>query len=201
MTSTKQAIFEAAIIDACTKHTQEHWQDNDYRACVFIKPCYFVKYDDHETLWPQIATQLYISNYAESRIDAPRVPKVIHHFRGDQRRAYLVMEYIKLIDSPPALHERTAAALKWLSGVPAPPKHVMGPLGGGYIRHRFFKDYEAPLLFSSIEALERYIEKVRPCLYLLEHPPSANVILARGARGSRNWPNTRWNPSASVVSG
>ena len=84
------------------------------------------------------------------------------------------MEYIKLTDSPPDLHER-AEALKWLSRVPTPPNHVIGPLGDGRIRHKFFKDYEAPLLFQSIEALERYMEKVRPCLCFLKRPPSANI--------------------------
>ncbi|KIM92108.1 hypothetical protein PILCRDRAFT_57571, partial [Piloderma croceum F 1598] len=138
---------------------------------------YFVKYDDYETLQPQIPTQLYISRYAESQADAPRIPKVIHHFEGDQGTGYFVMEYIKLSDpSPSDLPERTAEALKWLSGVPAPSEHVMGPLGPGHIRHRFFKDNMAPLLFSSIKALELYIDKVRPYLYFLKHPPSADIF-------------------------
>ncbi|CAA7268184.1 unnamed protein product [Cyclocybe aegerita] len=164
---------------ACTKHAQEHWSDNDYRACVFFGPGpdYFVKYNNKKALWPEIATQLYISNYAESQADAPRIAKVIHHFEGDQGTAYLVMEYIKLADSPPDLHERTAEALKWLLGVPAPPNHVIGPLGGGRIRHRFFKDYKAPLLFSSIEALERYIEKGRTRL-----PRSVKPVRISGER-------------------
>ena len=147
-----------------------------YRACVVIEPGYFVKYDGHEILQPQIATQLYISRYAESRADAPRIPTVIHHFERDQGRGYFVMEYIRLLDpSPSDLPERTAEALKWLSGVPAPSEHVMVPLGPGRIRDGFFKDYKAPLLFSSIKALERYIDKVRPCLYFLEYLPSADM--------------------------
>ncbi len=83
---------------------------------------------------------------------------------------YLVMEYVNLMDPPLGdLPERTVEALRWFMGVPAPPGHVLGPLGGGIIRHRFFKDNEAPLVFSSIGALERYIAKVRPYLsYFLE---------------------------------
>ena len=162
MTPTEKAAFEAVIMTACTKHEQEHWQDDDYRACVFIGSDYFVKFGHYEIIWPQIATQLYISDYAESQADAPRIPKVLHHFQGDRRRTYFVMEYITLTDSPPDLYERAGEALKWLSSVPAPPNHVIGPLGGGCIRHRFFKDDEAPLLFSSVEALERYMEKVCP---------------------------------------
>ena len=176
MTSIDQASFQADIIATCTKHEEEHWQDGDYRACGVIKPGYFIKYDDYETLQPEIATQLYISHYAESQADVPRIPKVIQHFEGDQGRGYFVMEYIKLLDpSPSDLPERTAEALKWLSGVPAPSKHVMGPLGPSCIRHRFFKDNKAPLLFSSIKALELYMDKVHPCLYFLEHLPSADM--------------------------
>ena len=176
MMSIDQTAFEADIVTACTKHKKEHWRDDDYRACVVIKPGYFVKYDSYKTLQPQIATQSYISHYAESQADAPRIPKVIHHFEGDQGRGYFVMEYIKLSDpSPSDLPERAAEAVKWLAGVPAPPEHVMGPLGPGLIRHGLFKDYKAPLLFSSIKALELYMDKVCPCLYFLEHPQSADM--------------------------
>jgi len=85
---------------------------------------------------------------------------------------YLVMEFVKLT----AAHiDQTAQALVWLSSVPPPPNHVIGPLGGGRIRHKFFKDYKAPLIFSSVEALQRYMRKVRPCFYILEHPPFANM--------------------------
>ena len=85
MTSIDQAAFEADIVTTCTKHEEEHWRDNDYRACVVIEPGYFVKYDDYETLQPQIVTQLYISRYAES------IPKVIRHFEGDQGRGWSIL--------------------------------------------------------------------------------------------------------------
>lgn len=159
MTPAEQATFEAAIAKACLEHERAHWRDDDYRACVLIGTDYFIKFDDPKALWPEIVTQMYISKYAEDTPGTPRIPKIIHHFR-DQQLMYLVMEYIKLADDPPDISERTTEALRWLSEVPAPPDHVVGPLGGGIIRHSFFKDYRAPLLFSSIDALERYIEKV-----------------------------------------
>jgi hypothetical protein len=73
---------------------------------------------------------------------------VVHHF-GDSRTKYLVMEFITFTASP---IDRTAQALVWLSSVPPPPNHVIAPLGGGRIRHKFFKEYTAPLLFSGVEA-------------------------------------------------
>ncbi|KAJ7269836.1 hypothetical protein C8J57DRAFT_1607772 [Mycena rebaudengoi] len=78
------------------------------------------------------------------------------------------MEHIELIHPSliADLPERTAQALDWLSRVSAPPEDVvgsskdaMGPVGGGLIRHRFFKDDEAPLDFSSIDALGRHMNE------------------------------------------
>lgn len=171
MSSTERSALEATIVDACTRHEEAHWNEFGFRTCVSIGTEYFVKFGDPKTLGPVAATQEYIFAYAQSHTETPytpRIPKVIFHF-GDQQTIYIVMEYITLADPPPDIPERTADALKWLSEVPAPPGHVFGPLGGGVIRHRFFKDWKAPMVFSSIEALERYIEKVSSCLFL-EHP-------------------------------
>ncbi len=48
----------------------------------------------------------------------------------------------------------------------------MGPIGGGLICHRLFKNHKAPLAFSSIDALERYMNEVHRCLYFfrVHHP-------------------------------
>ncbi|KAF9055016.1 hypothetical protein BDZ89DRAFT_1055641 [Hymenopellis radicata] len=165
MSSTLPADLETVIMDTCEKHKAAHWRDSDYRACVSIDTKYFVKFDNPRTLWPEIETQRYISEYAlQSPDTSPRIAKVIHHF-GDLQTMYFVMEHVALVDPPPLdLPERTAEALRWLAGVPAPPGHVFGPLGGGVLRHSFFKDYKAPLVFSSIGAVERYIAKAQTLL-------------------------------------
>jgi hypothetical protein len=143
---------------------------------VSIGTDYFVKFGDPDVLWPEFKTQSYIFDCARSNPhpDAPRIPRVVHYF-GDSRTSYLVMEFITLTAAPLDLIDRTAQALVWLSSVPPPPNHVIGPLGDGCIRHKFFKDYTAPLLFSSVEALQRYMCKVRACFHFLEHPPFANM--------------------------
>ena len=96
---------------------------------------YFVKFGNPDDLWPELQTQSYIFDYARSNPhpDAPRIPQVVHHF-GDSMTMYLVMEFITLTAAP---IDRTAQALVWLSSVPPPPNHVIGPLGGGCIRHKF----------------------------------------------------------------
>jgi len=143
---------------------------------------YFVKFGHPNEILPEIQTQSYIFDYARSNPDpdAPRIPQVVHHF-GDSRTEYLVMEFITLTAAP---IDRTAQALVWLSRVPPPPNHVIGPLGGGRIRHKFFKEYKAPLLFSSVEALQRYMYKVRPSFYFLEHPPFTNMQSGPGVHSA-----------------
>ena len=176
----QKAALEANIVEACTNHELVHWKDKDYRACVSIGTNYFVKFGHPDDLRPELQTQLYIFDYARANPhpNAPRIPQVVHHF-GDSRTMYLVMEFITLTAAP---LDRTAQALVWLSSIPPPPNHVIGPLGGGYIRHKFFNDYEAPLLFSSVEALQRYTHKVRLCFHFLEHPPFANMRSGPGVQ-------------------
>jgi hypothetical protein len=149
--------------------------------CLFVEPYYFVKYSHPNTLGPEIATQKYISDCAKSESDTsciPRIPKIKHCFQ-EGWTMYLVMEYITLTVPPPSdLNERIAVALKWLSEVKPPPGHAIGPLGGGRIFHNVFKDFEAPLLFSSVDALERYLEAVRPVLCIfwsMHHSLTCNL--------------------------
>lgn len=179
MSSTNLSALEAAIVDTCEKHQEVHWEDSEYRPCVSIDGKYFVKFKNTRFLWPEIATHMYIFEYAQSQPETPGMPRiseVIHHFT-DQNMMYMVMEHITLTDTSPD-PTKIAEALRWLSEVPAPPDHVFGPLGGGVIRHSFFKDYEAPLVFSSIEALERYIEKAGTYLSKLRKTPLERVSLS-----------------------
>ena len=186
--ATLEAL-EANIVEACTNHELVQPKDNKYRACVSIGTDYFVKFGDSCTLWPELQTQSYIFDYARSNPhpDAPRIPQVVHHFE-DRWTMYLVMEFITLTaDAHPDLINRIKRALVWLSSVPPPPNHVIGPLGGGHIRHHFFKDGEAPLLFSSVEALQRYMNRVRPCFHFSgAHPPFANMQSGPGVQIALN---------------
>ena len=189
MTDAELAAFEVDIIATRAEHRQSHWRDVDYRACVSLsleskKSKCFIKFDDPETLQPEFLTQSYIYDYAMRHRSGPRIPQVLHYFEA-QKKAFLVLEHIELTHPSliTNLAERTARALDWLSGVSAPPedvighsKDVIGPIGGGPIRHGFFKNNKAPLVFSSIDALERYMNKVRH--YLLFFRVSAIQQLA-----------------------
>ena len=159
---------QAIIVEACRVHEESNWRQQNYRAAIPIGTDCFVKFGDPQTLLPEVTTQQYIWDHARAhptKPGRPRIPEVRYHFIH-QQTMYMVVEFIKLVNSPPDINQRRAVALSWLSEVPLPPNHVIGPLAGGRICHQFFKDYKAPLDFSSVEALERYIEKVSRGLYL-----------------------------------
>ena len=73
----------------------------------------------------------------------------MEHRFGDSKTKHLIIELIMLTAAPLNLVGRTTQTLVWLSSVPPPPDHVIRPLGGGHIRHKFFKEYMAPLLSSA----------------------------------------------------
>jgi len=161
------AAFEDAIIDACERHERAHRREDGYRRCVVVGE-FFVKFDSYGSLYSPAQTQIYVSQCAEGDMSAPRVPKVIYFFHRDYQMAYVIMDYINLTPPPvPDLPKKAALAIQWLRDLPAPPGQVLiGPLGGGRARHVLFKDFEAPLSFSSVEAIERYLNKVRLRLFL-----------------------------------
>jgi len=166
------AAFEATIISACDEHERASRWKRGYRRCLVIEG-FFIKFDSYRSLYPQVETQKYVFRCAKDDISAPRVPEVLHFFHRDYRMAYVVMEYIKFTPPPvPDLPKKAALALQWLRDLPAPPDCPwIGPLGGGRVRHRLFKDYEAPLSFVSIQAIERYLNTV--CAYIvlsIRHP-------------------------------
>ena len=163
MSSNTLSDSQQAIIAHCAQHEILHPRRTEFVCVVFEGR--FIKYGNHGSLYPQYETHQYISRFADGDPSAPRVPKVYDYFTPDRITAYLVMEYIELKPSPAQdAPQRVAKALQWLRDLPAPPSVTIGPLGGGRARHPLFKDFEARLSFSSIDAVERYMNKVRPCL-------------------------------------
>ncbi|KAL1725619.1 hypothetical protein EV714DRAFT_287779 [Schizophyllum commune] len=139
------AALEAEVVTTCLEHKP-----------VRVGTEFFVKFGHSSDLGPEIETQRYISDHAMTNPGrgVPRIPRMLHSFERDGT-TYLVMEFINLVPTPEDFIDKVTAALMWLASVPAPPDHVLGPLGGGRIRHGLFKDARAPLPFSSVGALER----------------------------------------------
>ncbi|KAJ7069699.1 hypothetical protein C8F01DRAFT_1245886 [Mycena amicta] len=131
MTPDEIAALGDNVVQICQAHQPENWRKHDYRVFVFVEPGnVVVKYGDPHMLQPEITTQKYVFDYAESQ-------------NGQ------FMERITLT-VPSDLIERVAVALNWLSKVEPPPYHAIGPLGG-CIRHGVFKDFLVPLLFPSVD--------------------------------------------------
>lgn len=159
--STDFVALEPAIVSACAQHERENKKDyHNYRRCLpFGK--YFVKFDTYSTFYPEVVTLKYLADLAKSDASAPRVPEVYHFFHNNGWLAYVVMEYIDLVQvSAETLALKAAQAVRWMRSVPAPHGVVLGPKGNGRARHVVFKNREAPLDFVSLDALERYFNKV-----------------------------------------
>ncbi|KAG8829077.1 hypothetical protein FRC17_007154 [Serendipita sp. 399] len=156
---TPTATLEDAIIKACTEHEDQHGGKRGYRRCLVFEG-FFVKFDDYISLQPQAETQIYVFQCAMHDTNAPRIPEVLHflHRDGDDM-AYIIMDYINLTATPPPdFHSKVAHALQWLHDLPLPHERVrIGPLGSGCARHPVFKDYVAPLPFTSVQAIQRYL--------------------------------------------
>ena len=152
--STNFAALEPAIVSACAQHERENENDRNYRRCLpFGK--YFIKFDAYSSFYPEVVTLKYLADLAKSDASAPRVPQVYHFFHDNGRMAYVVMEYIDLVQvSAETLAPKAAQAVRWMRSVPAPYDVVLGPKGNGRARHVVFKDCEAPLDFVSLDALE-----------------------------------------------
>jgi hypothetical protein len=161
MPSVSLSAEQEAIIKRCEEHYKDGRLQPGFKRYVVFEP-YLIKYDSHGSLYPQYQTQQYIYERAVGDDGAPRVPKIYDYFTSERNIAYLVMERLDA-EPTPARNDpkKVAEALQWLRRVSAPRDVAIGSLGGGPACHRLFKENTAPLLFSSTEALERYMNRVR----------------------------------------
>ncbi|EKM74487.1 hypothetical protein AGABI1DRAFT_88301 [Agaricus bisporus var. burnettii JB137-S8] len=153
--------LEDIIVEACAKHLLKFSLHlDDYRLCLVVNG-FFVKFNNYFDIYPEYETLKYISRCAKNNINAPHVPEIVHFFhRQDLCWAYLVMENINLMSPPEDFSQRVAKAIQWLHDCPVPPDGArIGPVGSGRARHRLSWEFEAPLEFSSIQALERFLNR------------------------------------------
>lgn len=73
-------------------------------------------------------------------------------FREDEKRGQGQADYS-------LLYKHIAEGIRLLS-VKAPPEAKPGPVGGGIIRHPFFKNFEAATPYRDVEMLEAHLNKV-----------------------------------------
>lgn len=146
-----------AIISLCQTHPES--RKYNFGKCVVFNS-YFVKFGLARELEFQCKTQEYIHSMTLNHPSAPRVPRVVDYFAFEPCKAYLVMEFVNGTTPTNDACKEVADALQWLRNVPTPAGAKIGSIGGGPARHDIFKDFQAPLLFTSNEALQNYVNEV-----------------------------------------
>ncbi|KAI0633756.1 hypothetical protein C8Q77DRAFT_1073526 [Trametes polyzona] len=136
-------------------------------------PRYFIKYGSEQAVATQARTQDYIYHHTLRDPAAPRVPRVYLAFSVHGKFAspqeYMVMEYIphptveKWLSRHPEdatiIRPLVVSAVGWILALPVPAATGVGPVGGGVIRHVFFKDQEAPYPFPAVANLQAYVNR------------------------------------------
>ncbi|KAG8913126.1 hypothetical protein FRC00_002989 [Tulasnella sp. 408] len=169
--------FEEAIVSACDTHERNNWRVVGYRRCLLVGG-FFVKYGGYSSVHPAYLTQVHLANAANA-VPEVHIPEVHHFFHRDNGMAYVVMEHIEMIEvSTEELVQKTAQAVKWMHSVEAPDEVVLGPLGSGPARHVVFKDCVAPLDFTSVDALERFLNKAFGKIRVFSKKPIADISFA-----------------------
>ncbi|KIM41209.1 hypothetical protein M413DRAFT_445255, partial [Hebeloma cylindrosporum] len=130
------------------------------RSIIFDK--FFIKYNEHKDMHAEYAMQQYIFNRAEGDPNAPRVPRIHDFFIFDNIRmgiiGYLVMEYIHTSPTRSGdVPEKVASALQWLRDLPRPSDTTIGSVAGPDAPYNLLKGLKTPIAFSSIDAIERYM--------------------------------------------
>lgn len=177
MSSYSLSPLQLQIIQLCDDHEERERFYKNFKQCIVFEK-YFIKFDSHLSIDSEYATQQYIFKFslAEGDPSAPRVPKIYDYFTPDNRMGYLVMEYIQASSTLPRdVLEKVANALQWVRGLPAPSDAAIGSVAGRDAPYMLFRGFMAPMAFSGIEAMERYMNKVCLCLPPFpKHLPSAN---------------------------
>ncbi|KAG8984294.1 hypothetical protein FRB90_005425 [Tulasnella sp. 427] len=126
-----------------------------------------VKYGLSEALplKTRVANQRYFHSVARNA-EQIRVADIVHEFKHksarEKEKTYIVMPFIPLVDTAPSDKDaKIEKAVRWLATVAPPDGHKLGPLGGGPIVHSIFCDGQAPLVFTDVEALQRFMETGR----------------------------------------
>src|SRR6266446_332324 len=124
--STNFATLESAIMSTCAQHKCKNGNDCNYRCCLpFGK--YFVKFSAYSSFNPEVVMLNYLADLAKSNVSMPQV----HHFSHNNGwMAYVVMEYIDLLQvSAETLALKTVQVVHWMRSMPAPHNIILGPKG------------------------------------------------------------------------
>ncbi|RFU32172.1 hypothetical protein B7463_g4188, partial [Scytalidium lignicola] len=144
----------------------------------FDNPVFYIKFGNRssesmtaEALTHQFVFEAFEQMPPENRkgIRVPQIFRILNTHQG----TYIIMEYIQgmtlgqlykstesfeVVSKP--YYEQIARGVKLLLSISVPADAEPGPYGGGIIKHPFFKDFEAPTRYDSIDTLEKHINKL-----------------------------------------
>jgi hypothetical protein len=118
---------------------------------------FFIKYGFSVTTGEAKNQQYFYKKIHSQRNITFKIPEIYRAFET-RGRTYIVMEYIDIVDY--ASDEERANIVTQLVSIEPPSDAVLGPIGGGLIKHCFFADSEAPKRYSTVDEIQAYINNV-----------------------------------------
>jgi hypothetical protein len=138
------------VIEACAKSGDE------VRQLTYLSKDrkFFIKYGFSVTTGEAKNQQYFYKKTHSQRSITFKIPEIYRAFET-KGRTYIVMEYIDIVDY--ASDEERANVIAQLVSIEPPSGAVLGPIGGGTVKHCFFVDNEAPRLYSTVDEMQTYI--------------------------------------------
>ena len=151
--------LEPAIITACASYEKDNYTLPGYRRVISFAN-YIIKFGDTQSFPSEVQMHDHFAKVTQKDLTAPRVP-LIHHIFKHGYITFAVIERIQLVPAAEDVFvQKVADAVLWMRNQPCPAGVTLGPLGSGFACHEVFKDYRAPLPFTSVIALEKYLNVV-----------------------------------------
>lgn len=148
--------LEPAIIAACANHEKDNFTVPGYRRLIGFAN-YIIKFGDSLCFSSEVQMHDRFAKVTEKDLTAPRVPLIYHSFKHGHL-TFAIIEPLQLIPVAEDIFvQKVADAVLWMYSQTCPAGVTLGPLGSGFAWHEVFKDYRAPLPFTSVVALEKYL--------------------------------------------
>jgi hypothetical protein len=151
--------LEPAIIAACAKYEKDNHRVYGYRRFIHFAN-YFIKFGDTRRFSSEVQTHDHFAKVTKKDLTAPRVSSILHSFKHGPL-TFAIIEPLQIVPvAEDVFVQKVADAVLWMRSQPCPAGVTLGPLGSGPARHEIFKDNYAPLPFTSVIALEKFLNVV-----------------------------------------
>jgi hypothetical protein len=151
--------LEPAIIAACANHEKDNHAVLGYRRLILFAN-YIIKFGDSWCFSSEVQTHNHFAKVTEKDPTAPRVA-LIHHIFKHEHLTFAIIEPIQtILVAEDVFVQKVADAVLWMRNQACPAGVALGPLGSGPAWHEIFEGHCAPLPFTSVIALEKFLNVV-----------------------------------------